>query len=188
MGVYEETEYPFLTGECRFLEMLVKTGKPLLGICLGSQLIAKVLGAPVYKGNAKEIGWHRIWVTDEGRPDRVFGNDGVSGGERDWMAFHWHGDTFDLPAGAVHLAKSALYANQAFRYGERIYALQFHLEMTDPMIREWTAAGKREIAEAGPDTNEEAILGGSSRHLSGLMKRSNLFCDLFFEPCKTFQS
>ncbi len=111
MNVYEEEKYPFLKDEDLLIKEALKTGMPTLGICLGAQLIVKAAGAKVWKGREKEIGWYEVGLTKEGERDRIFGMF-----EDRFTVFHWHGDTFDLPEGAVLLARSGLY-NQAFRIG-----------------------------------------------------------------------
>ena len=124
MGIYDEQEYPWLAAEKAFIRATIEAGKPVLGICLGAQLLADVLGARVSANKEKEIGWFPVTRTDS-----------VPGGlasvlpERQTV-FHWHGDTFGLPAGAVHLYASAGCTNQAFLYTDRVLALQFHLETT----------------------------------------------------------
>jgi GMP synthase-like glutamine amidotransferase len=125
MGVYEAERYPALEAERRLLRAATDAGLPVLGICLGAQLLAAAFGARVYPGPRKEIGWAPVELTAAGRADPVLGalTDAPA-------VFHLHGDTFDLPAGAVHLARSPLYAQQAFRVGARAYGLQFHLEFT----------------------------------------------------------
>lgn len=135
MGVYEADKYPYLADEMRLIKNAIEAGLPVLGICLGAQLIAGALGARVYKGPAPEVGWAPIYPTPEAEADPVFRGLGPA-----VEAFHWHGDTFDLPAGAIRFASSDRYENQAFRFGERAYALQFHLEVTGPMIRSWAKA------------------------------------------------
>lgn len=107
---------------------------PMLGICLGAQLIAKALGAEVYRNPELEIGWEPILMTEAAAKDPVFG--GLSSTE---TFFHWHGETFDLPGGAEWLACSKKCKNQAFRYGKRVYGIQFHPEITPEMIEDWCA-------------------------------------------------
>jgi GMP synthase-like glutamine amidotransferase len=123
---------PFLDRERAILARSVDAGQPLLGICLGSQLIAGVLGAGVHRNREKEIGWFDIHFTPAAADDPLFA--GIPGPE---SVFHWHGDTWDLPAGATLLASSQACANQAFRAGDNIYGLQFHLEVTPAMIADW---------------------------------------------------
>jgi len=125
MGVYEEDRYPSLAAERRLARLAVEQGLPVLGICLGAQLLASAFGAPVYPGPRKEIGWEPLALTRAGLADPVLGPL-VEAPE----VFHLHGDTFDLPEGAIHLAQSASYAMQAFRIDTRAYGLQFHLEFT----------------------------------------------------------
>jgi len=132
MGVYDDKKYPFLKEEISIIKEAFLQGKPLLGICLGCQLIAKAFGAKVYAGHKKEIGWYRVRLTKEGQKDFLFRSFHQS-----FPVFQWHGDTFDLPKKAIRLATSTLYKNQAFKVGN-IYALQFHLEMTDEMINAWS--------------------------------------------------
>ncbi len=134
MAVYEMEQYPFLKDVAGLLEKAIKGNKRVLGICLGAQLIAHVLGARVYRGEQKEIGWLDIETTLEGARDQVFRN--AVEGSGTTKVLQWHGDTFDLPAGSIRLASSRLYPNQAFRYGN-CYALQFHIEVTPEMIKEW---------------------------------------------------
>ena len=116
---------------------------PVLGICLGAQLLAKTLGARVYPNRVKEIGWYPIELTPAAADDPLFAQSGAQ------TVFQWHGDTFDLPAGAVHLARSPLCENQAFRYGHNAYGLQFHIEMTAAMIDD-LAQRAGQLPGAGP--------------------------------------
>lgn len=123
---------PWLAREMRWIEQAVRRGQPLLGICLGAQLIAKALGARVYRNPVKEIGWFNIEFTPEAAGDHLF-----SAAAPRELVFHWHGETFELPAGAVHLASSDACRHQAFRIGQNTYGLQFHLEVTPAMIADW---------------------------------------------------
>jgi GMP synthase-like glutamine amidotransferase len=123
---------PHLEREARWVAQAVEAGRPVLGVCLGAQLIAKALGASVYRNPVKEIGWFEIELTGEGAADPLFA--GV--GPRETV-FQWHGETFDLPPGARWLASSTACCHQAFRIGSSAYALQFHLEVTPEMIADW---------------------------------------------------
>ncbi len=131
MGVYETERYPFLAQECALISEMVTRDRPVLGVCLGAQLLAKSLGARVFPGSASEIGFGSVQLTPAASADRVFASSGVA-----MPVFHWHGDTFDLPIGATLLASSPAYAHQAFRFGQCIYALQFHLEVD---LATWSA-------------------------------------------------
>jgi len=125
MSVHDEHAYPWLHQEKRFIDSAIGAAKVVLGICLGAQLIAEVLGARVYPNRVKEIGWFPVERMPQAAATRV---GAVVPAHFD--AFHWHGETFDVPADAVHLARSAACAHQAFVYRERVVALQFHLETT----------------------------------------------------------
>ena len=124
-------DLPYLRQEMALIRQAIARRQPILGICLGSQLIARAMGATVRRNSAKEIGWYGVQFTPAAEADRLFG--GLS---RETI-FHWHGETFDLPPGAELLASSDLCRNQAFRAGERVYGLQFHLEVTPEMIADW---------------------------------------------------
>jgi GMP synthase (glutamine-hydrolysing) len=123
---------PGLKEELELIQRAVRDDVPMLGICLGSQLIAKALGARVYKNEELEIGWAPVWFTDAARDDALFG--GMATPE---TFFHWHGETFDLPEGAEWLAYSEKCRHQAYRYGKRVYGIQFHPEITAEMIVDW---------------------------------------------------
>jgi GMP synthase (glutamine-hydrolysing) len=125
-------DLPGLREELALIEKALGEGVPLLGICLGSQMIARALGARVYRNEQLEIGWEHVWLTDAGRGDALF--QGMTSPE---MFFHWHGETLDLPAGAEWLAYSEKCRHQAYRYGQRVYGLQFHPEITAEMIVDW---------------------------------------------------
>lgn len=135
MNVYQEREYPFLAEENRAIVAALERGMPYLGVCLGGQLLAKALSAPVSANPVAEIGFSEVKLTEAGKRDPLFRGLGSK-----LPVFQWHGDTFAIPKGAVRLAGSALCRNQAFRYGRNAYALQFHLETTADAIRSWAAA------------------------------------------------
>jgi GMP synthase (glutamine-hydrolysing) len=132
MNVDEGDKYPHLVKEVQWIKQALEAGLPVLGICLGAQLLAKALGAKVYPNGIKEIGWYRVDLTPHADRDALF-----EGGGKRITVFHWHGDTFDLPLGAVRLAQSPECRNQAFRYGRSAYGLQFHIEMTAELIDSW---------------------------------------------------
>jgi len=132
MGAHDEAEHPWLAVEKRWIAAALRAGVPYFGVCLGAQLLAASLGAPVHTGQIPEVGVLPVTVAAAGRDDPVLG---VLGGE--FPALQWHGDTFGIPAGAVRLAGSAAYPNQAFRFGNAAYAVQFHIEVTDHMLAEW---------------------------------------------------
>ncbi|NUM99996.1 MAG: type 1 glutamine amidotransferase [Bryobacteraceae bacterium] len=121
----------YIRRELQLIEQFVAAGKPVLGICLGAQLIAKAAGARVYRNSVKEIGWAPVYWTEAGHRDPLF-----AGLNQPENVFHWHGETFDLPAGADWLAYSEACRHQGFRLG-KAYGLQFHLEVTPAMIRDW---------------------------------------------------
>ncbi|MDA8169221.1 MAG: gamma-glutamyl-gamma-aminobutyrate hydrolase family protein [Nitrospiraceae bacterium] len=136
MAVYEMEKFAFLYAGAELLRDFIRRGKPVLGVCLGAQMLAHVLGAKVYPGGKNETGWYDVNMTPEGMEDAVFKALSVNGAPRAEV-FQWHGDTFDLPEGAVRLASSETYPNQAFRWGKNVYALQFHIEVTPAIIAEW---------------------------------------------------
>ncbi|HYD50505.1 MAG TPA: gamma-glutamyl-gamma-aminobutyrate hydrolase family protein [Terriglobales bacterium] len=132
MGVYDSNVHTHLRTELKLIEQALEREMPMLGICLGAQLIAHSLGAEVKPNRYKEIGWYDVAPTAAGANDKMFAH--FRSVER---IFQWHGDTFDIPRGAAHLAASAACSHQAFRYGERVYGLQFHLEVDEAMIDRW---------------------------------------------------
>ena len=132
MSVNDEAEHPWLRDEKRLIGDAVRAGVPFWGACLGIQLLAAALGAPVYPGSVPEVGLLPVTLSDEALADPVF-----EGLPRELPTLQWHGDTFDLPDGAVRLAGSAAYPNQAFRWGARAYGVQFHVEVSDAMAAEW---------------------------------------------------
>ncbi len=158
MGVYDTAEYAWLTPEKRFIEQVLAAEKKLLGICLGAQLLADVLGARVFKNRHKEIGWFPVTraVGAQSQPwDSFFS-------ER-FFAFHWHGDTFDLPAGAVHLAQSEACRHQAFFYPPGALGLQFHLESTEQSIAQLLFHCGHELAPEPYILSEADIRGQNER-------------------------
>jgi GMP synthase (glutamine-hydrolysing) len=143
IGAYEADTYPFLSREIDLLERRMAKDLPTLGICLGSQLMAKALGARVFAGATKEIGWGRVELTAAGRESCL-----RPLLDQDAMVLHWHGDTFDLPSGATRLAFNAQYQNQAFAFGRRALALQFHLETASHALEKWIVGHAVELCEA----------------------------------------
>lgn len=145
MGVYETTAHPWITSEVAAIAQRIAADRPTLGVCLGSQIIAAAMGAAVFAGDRREVGFAPIALSEAGKasPLRHLA---------DVAVLHWHGDTFDLPAGTERLASSQVYPHQAFRRGARLLALQFHVEMgEDPRIEAWIAEGADYLAGAGID-------------------------------------
>ena len=157
IGAYDERAYPFVGDELRCVRERIESGRPLLGICLGAQLIARALGARVYPGPAKEIGWSRVSLTAEGRDSCL-----APLAAEESAVLHWHGDTFDLPAGAALLASTARYERQAFRLGA-ILGLQFHVEVRAVEFERWLVGHAAEIA-ATPGVSVQALRGDAARH------------------------
>jgi GMP synthase-like glutamine amidotransferase len=141
MAVYEMDKYPHLVTGSRIIREAINRNMSVLGICLGCQMVAYCIGAEIYPVQKEEIGWYHIELTGDGLRDplmrRLAAHPKVGDFWRRFKVFHWHGDTFDLPLGAVPLAKSRLYKNQVFRYGNKVYGFQFHIEVTKDMISEW---------------------------------------------------
>jgi GMP synthase (glutamine-hydrolysing) len=162
MAVYQAEKYPFLRDEMRLIETAAREDLPVLGVCLGGQIVAAALGAKVAKNPAgKEIGWHPVALSDEATEDRLF-----RGVARSITPFHWHGDIFDPPAGAVSLAASGKTPCQAFRYGSSIYALQFHLEVTSSSVAAMAAEWPRELEREKIAADE--MVAASAEHEGAL--------------------
>lgn len=142
MGVYDEAIYTWLEEEKLFVKNAIENGKTVIGICLGSQLIAEVLGAKVYPNKQKEIGWYPLKKTDYAKELSLLENI-----EEEFTVFHWHGDTFDLPTDSKRLFSSEVCLNQAFIYQEKVLGLQFHFEVTATTLQEMVNNGMAELKE-----------------------------------------
>lgn len=177
MNIYEDDKYPWLTEEKRFIEQAIEQDKTVVGICLGSQLIANVLGAKVYQGQHKEIGWFPIEIANKAENSVVF-----ESLPQKLTVFHWHGDTFDLPEGATRLAYSEGCQNQAFVYNEKVLGLQFHLESTKDSVQQIIKNCTNELVEGKyiqkpaemllRDDNFDVINNAMSRILDNLSSKS----------------
>ena len=169
IGAGDDRQYPFLADEARILERRLGDDRPTLGVCLGAQLMARALGARVYGAGTKEIGWAPLSLTEAGgasalrhlAPDKT-------------PVLHWHGDTFDLPRGAVHLASTAACENQAFRWGARSLALQFHVEVTAGGLERWFIGHTLEI-ETTPGVSVEELRAATARAAPRLERHGQAF-------------
>jgi len=153
MSVYDEAGYPWLAEEKAFIRKAIDAGKTVIGICLGSQLIAEVLGAKVYPNHLKEIGWFDVELSETASMLPLF-----TGFEKHFSVFHWHGDTYDIPAGSRQLVSSAITPNQAFLYGDNVLGLQFHLEVTTGSLQRMVDHGKEELVASYTIQSAETIL------------------------------
>jgi len=173
MSVSDEDNYPFLRWEKRIIRAAIDEAVPMLGVCLGAQLIAATLGTPVFHGPVKEIGWSPITITPHGQVDSLLGYLPESA-----TVFQWHGDGFDLPNGAIHLASSVNYKTQAFRVGKSIYGLQFHLEVTPNMIERWIDERSKDLALA-PYVQPDKILADTQSYAPTLKYYGERFLSEF---------
>ncbi len=168
IGVYEEDIYPFLNLELNLISQRIKADLPTLGICLGCQLMAKILGAKVYPGNnGKEMGWFNLDLTDNGLKSSLKYLENTS-------ILQWHGDTFDLPKDATLLASSRQYLNQAFSYGKNILALQFHPEVTVNGLESWFIGNACEISITKGVTVSH-LRGDTAKYGQTLQDKASLF-------------
>ena len=176
IGVYEQRDYPFLTDEIACIRQRLAARKPILGICLGAQLMAAALGARVFPGqNGKEIGWAPIQAAPGAALAPWFApllSPGLS-------VFHWHGDTFDLPPGALHLATSELYANQAFAFEDIALGLQFHAEVTAADLESWYVGHACELSHAG--ISVESLRSAAQEHSLALKGAATQFWRLWLD-------
>ncbi|MGO9377705.1 MAG: type 1 glutamine amidotransferase [Dissulfurispiraceae bacterium] len=166
---------PYIRQEEGLVRDFTARGRRILGICLGAQIMAKALGAKVYKGPSPEIGWHDITLNEKGSADprmsELACNPDTGEAARVFKVFQWHGETFSIPDGSVRLASSELYPNQAFRYGESAYAFQFHIEVSEQMIYDWMAGEHIDLNELKAETG---------RYCDVYRKRAFAFYENFF--------
>ena len=176
MGVRERDRYPFLDAARHLIDQALKNDKPVLGICLGSQLLAAALGARVARGPQKEIGWHPIELKPAASQDPLMGQL-----ESSFMGYHWHGDVFDLPEGARSLACSARTACQAFAYGRAAYGILFHLEVTTQIIADMVRTFADEVREERLDG--EQIKADAAQYLPALHTNGRIFLQNWAALC-----
>ena len=162
MSVNDDARYPWLSEEKRYLNRVLARGISTLGICLGAQLLASVLGARVFANAQREIGWFPVEATPAATTSPLFAAFPPA-----LPVFHWHGETFDLPSGATHLARSAACEHQAFSYGETVLGLQFHLETTPAAVADLISNCRDEL-QPGPYVQREEELRGSERRFAVL--------------------
>lgn len=153
MSVHDEKEYKWLVAEKRYVQDVINKGRNVLGVCLGAQLIADVLGAKVYKNYTKEIGWYEVQKEESENPIAKLLPE-------KFMAFHWHGETFEIPQGAVHIATTTACTNQAFAIHDIIVGLQFHLEITEQGVADLVRYCGDELLEKGYIQSQEDIIAG----------------------------
>lgn len=169
MNVYEEDKHPFLADELRLLKDAIKKNRKVIGFCLGGQMIARALGAKVTQNPIKEIGWMPVTLTDDGKREPL-----LAGLPETITVFQWHGDTFAIPKGAAHLARSEACANQAFRHGNML-ALQFHPEVEEADVRNWGDEYLPELLRERGARGREQLAAETRRSFPRMLKDRDIF-------------
>ena len=176
MSVYQIDRYPWLRDEMRLIEDAAKSNVPVLGVCLGAQIVAAALGAKVDRNpNGKEIGWHPIRLHDSAKDDRL-----MRGLPATMTPFHWHGDIFDLPRGAVSLASSDKTPCQAFRHGDKVYGFQFHIEVTRESVAAMAGAFAKDLVRE--NIPADRMIAQASEFLPSLEKVSDTVFSRWASP------
>jgi len=178
MNIYEENLYPWLKTEKEFIKKSIENNKSVLGICLGAQLIADVLGAKVYKNSEKEIGWFPVNFSEKAVSSGI-----TNGLPKEIMALHWHGDTFEIPHGCIPLATSEACQNQGFLYKDNVAALQFHLETSDESLNKLIENCKNELVQAKFIQSAEFMLNDKEK-FKMLEKNLRIFLNNFVKKNK----
>lgn len=177
-SVCEMDAHPYLRDECALVEEAITHGSPVLGICLGAQLVAHVLGGRVYHGDRREVGWGSVRLTERAKDDPLFMD-----APETLDVFHLHGDSYEIPSDAHHLARSDLYEHQAFEWGGVIYGLQFHLEFTDTMVERLMTdpAVRAYVSDAGGDP--DALAADAATRVEAMTAPAREVFERFFRHC-----
>lgn len=173
MNVDEESKFPYLKSEKELIRAALQRNVPLMGICLGAQLLARVCGAEVIASSRREVGVFPVQLTPEGQTDPLF-----AGVPREYPVYQWHEDMFEIPKGAARLAESGFCPNQAFRVGQAAYGLQFHMEICPENIREW-AENYWDLSEAGPRKDYEKMIRDFKGSQTAIYQASEAVFDNF---------
>jgi len=181
MSVNDEATLPWLNSEKRWLREAVLAGHPYWGVCLGVQLLAASLGARVYAGAKPEVGIMPVFLTPEATTDPVFW-----GLPRKLLTFQWHGESFDLPQGAVLLATSPAYPNQAFRWGKKAYGVQFHVEISADLVKQWSQvpAYQAALEQVLGERAARKVAGDVSREQEALHSRARSMFENWLNVCQ----
>ena len=175
MNVDEEGQYPFLKQEHLFIQEILKRNIPFLGICLGSQLLAKAAGARVVKSPVKEIGWYQIQLTPEGSKDPLFKNF-----KEAEPIYHWHGDMFEIPSNGKLLAIASGCPHQALKVGDNAYGIQFHVEVTDKSIKDWCEEYCQNDLPGRPE-HAQSMRNDYARYQKSFLAQANTLYENFLE-------
>lgn len=178
ISAYEDDRYPFLRHEFKLIEQAIDRHLPTLGICLGSQILARVLGAPVYRGAAgREVGWCSVQLTEAGQRDRLF-----QSFPSPFQVFESHQDTFEIPQSCAHLAFSDLYPHQSFRYQDHVWAIQFHLEINDQVLSDCAEVIDQEILDSQIEgTSSAQLVAEAKQHTPAIEPLADSFTDQFLK-------
>jgi len=179
MGVYDEAEYPFIKDELTIIEAAFKASVPVFGVCLGAQLMARAAGAKVKSGRKKEIGFYNIRLTQAGLSDAL-----LMGLPEEFKVFQWHGDTFSIPGGAKNLAFSEAFEHQLLKVGTNSYGLQFHIEVTEAMVRGFLAEGREELKGAPYIKPAEVIMSEARELLPAIHGQGRAIISRFLRQIK----